>query len=285
MTRTRTYRSVLLPAILTLGALALSACGGSSSSSGSDAASAAPASAAPTSSAIALAGTAWVLATYSEPNGTQAPAVTTGNVATLTFGADGALSGSTGCNRIVGAYKQDGADLSIQIGPMTKMACPPDVTAQETAVLANLAKVASFTSSTSLVLMTADGSSLLTYTPGLAGLAGTSWQATGVNNGKGGLVGTAATGKVTATFGEDGTVSGSGGCNTYSGSYTTTAPDQISFGAIAATAMACEDAEVTQTEQDYFAALANVTTYQIDGNTLTLRDASGAMQVVYALTP
>ena len=35
------------------------------------------------------------------------------------------------------------------------------------------------------------------------------------------------------------------------------------------------------TENQYFAALANVTTYQLEGNQLTLRDADGATQVTY----
>ena len=35
------------------------------------------------------------------------------------------------------------------------------------------------------------------------------------------------------------------------------------------------------TENQYTAALAKVTTYQLEGNQLTLRDADGATQVTY----
>jgi heat shock protein HslJ len=45
--------------------------------------------------------------------------------------------------------------------------------------------------------------------------------------------------------------------------------------------MACED-NLMQIESQYTAALAKVTTYQIEGTTLTLRAADGATQVTYA---
>ncbi len=278
MSAPRAALRILPIALLAVGALTLAACGGSTdpASGGS------PSAASPTTAAaISLVGTSWTLASYAEKNGTQVPAVPA--AATLSFGADGVLAGSTGCNRIAGTYVQADANLTIELGPMTKMACPPDVTAQENAVVANLARVASFTSGSSLVLATADGATLLTYSPGLTSLAGTSWQATGINNGKEAVVGTSATAGVTAIFGEDGQLTGSGGCNSYSGTYTTAGTDQITIGPIAATAKACEDAEVTQVEQEYFAALAAVTTYQVDGDTLTLRDASGATQATFTL--
>jgi heat shock protein HslJ len=256
----------------------LTGCGSQSSST--------PAAAAPASSTAvtALAGTSWNLASYAGPDGTEVPAVQSGDPGSLTFATDGTFAGSTGCNRILGTYVQDGSSLTITSGPMTLMACPDTVAAQETAVVAALPKVASFTSGTSLVLIAADGKPLLTYSPGLASLAGTSWQATGINNGKDAVVGMAGTEKVTAVFGADGQLSGSGGCNTYSSTFTTTGADQIALGPIAATQMACPDAG-SQIEQEYFAALGNVTTFQLEANHLTLRDADGATQVTYVLVP
>ena len=115
-------------------------------------------------------------------------------------------------------------------------------------------------------------------------LAGTSWQATGINNGKEAVVSQEGTEKVTATFGADGTISGSGGCNTYSGPYTTSGTDQITIGALASTEMACPEPAM-EIEQMYFAALGTVATYQIDGTTLTLRDADGATQASFTLVP
>jgi heat shock protein HslJ len=132
--------------------------------------------------------------------------------------------------------------------------------------------------------MDADGSPVLTYAPGLSSLAGTSWQATGINNGREAVVSQAGTEKVTATFAEDGTISGSGGCNTYSGTFTTGEGGAITIGPVAATEMACPEPAM-QIEQTYFAALGNATTYELEGSTLTLRDANGATQVTFTLTP
>jgi heat shock protein HslJ len=163
---------------------------------------------------------------------------------------------------------------------MTLKACTGAVAAQETAVVAALPKVASLTSAGSLILLDAGGATLLTYAPGLTELAGSSWQATGINNGKDAVVAQAGTEQVTATFNADGTVSGSGGCNTYNAPYTTPATGQITFGAVASTMKACPDA-VMLVEQDFFTALGKATNYEIDGTTLTLRDAGGATQVTF----
>jgi hypothetical protein len=63
-------------------------------------------------------------------------------------------------------------------------------------------------------------------------LAGTSWTLTDLDSG--GVTGTAPTLELTETD-----VSGTGGCNTFSGTYTTDG-DTISFGPLASTMMACE---------------------------------------------
>ena len=227
-----------------------------------------------------LAGTSWLLESYTGADGSTVEATQGGEAGSLAFGADGTFSGSTGCNRIAGAFTQEGSSLTMQPGPMTLRACDGAVAAQETAVVAALPEVASFTSSGSLVLLDADGATLLTYAPGMTELAGSTWRATGINNGKEAVVSEAGTELVTAEFGADGTVSGSGGCNTYTAPYTTPAAGQITIGPVASTKMACPEAEM-QIEQNYFTALANATTYEIDGTTLTLRDANGATQVSF----
>ena len=206
----------------------------------------------------------------------------TTSAGTQTLADASAISGSTGCNRFTGSYEQDGGTLSITLGATTMMACADDLTAQEAAVLMELPKTASFTTSDGgLQLLDDSGAVLLVYAAGLASLEGTSWQATGINNGKEAVVSTKHTEKVTAIFGDDGTISGSGGCNTYSGPYTTSEPNGITIGPLAATQMACTDDDVSAMEQEYFAALAAATTYTIEGDRLTLRDADGATQVSY----
>jgi heat shock protein HslJ len=228
-----------------------------------------------------LAGTSWNLASYAGADGTRTPAVTEPSVGTVTFLTGGKLAGSTGCNRFTGTYEQSGADLSITTGAMTEMACLGPVGEQETAVIAALGKVATAAvASDTLVLKDAQGAELLTYAPGLAGLEGTSWVATGINNGKQAVVSDATTSAITAQFGPDNVLSGFGGCNDYTATWTTTPPDGLTISELGQTLMACEG-DVQDTENQYTAALARVTTYQLEGNQLTLRDAAGATQVTY----
>ena len=56
---------------------------------------------------------------------------------TLTIGDDGAVSGSTGCNRITGHATVSGSPAVIEFGPLatTRMACAPEVGEVEQAVL------------------------------------------------------------------------------------------------------------------------------------------------------
>ncbi|HEV7506505.1 MAG TPA: META domain-containing protein [Thermoanaerobaculia bacterium] len=73
---------------------------------------------------------------------------------------------------------------------------------------------------------------------------------------------------ITAVFG-GGKVSGSGGCNRYSASVTSSAPGALKVGAISATKMACMGAAGTN-EQRYFAALEKVESFALEDGRLVL---------------
>jgi heat shock protein HslJ len=255
--------TVLAPAVVLLLA---SACGDDDSSGDNDASD--------------LARTSWTLASATI-DGDDTPAVGT---ATLDFGADGeSLTGSTGCNQFAGTYTQDGDALTLNLGPVTLAACTDAaLTAQETAILAHLPEVASFSSGEQLALEDSSGDTLLSYVAGMSTIEGTSWTATGVNNGTGGVESSAATESITAEFGSDGALSGFAGCNTYNATYELSDDGGIAITAVSSTRMACEDALMTL-EGQYLTALEKAATYTLSGDTLTLRDSSGATQVTYAL--
>ncbi|TNF63484.1 MAG: META domain-containing protein [Rhodobacteraceae bacterium] len=63
---------------------------------------------------------------------------------TLRFGKDGRISGSAGCNRMIGGYTLTGEGLSFSQMGMTMMACPEALMAQERRVLDALASVRRF---------------------------------------------------------------------------------------------------------------------------------------------
>lgn len=225
-----------------------------------------------------LAGTAWKLATL---NGQ--PALT--NVsATLAFGQQGTVAGNDGCNNFSGTYKIDGSQLTIKLGASTMMACADAVMKQATAFTTALTKTASFNvSGSTLTLKDSSGKELATLnTLQPASLSGTPWQATGINNGKGAVVGTATSSKTTALFGTDMKLSGNTGCNSYNTTYKTTSNTITIDTPIATTRMACEQALMDQ-EQQYLAALAKAAVFVVTESKLELRDASGALQVSYQI--
>jgi heat shock protein HslJ len=45
---------------------------------------------------------------------------------TVEFVDDGSLAIKADCNRVRGSYTDDGSTLTIELGPSTKAACPPD---------------------------------------------------------------------------------------------------------------------------------------------------------------
>ena len=110
-------------------------------------------------------------------------------------------------------------------------------------------------------------------------LAGTAWEVTGFNNGRQAVVSVLAGTSLTATFGEDGRVAGSAGCNQYNASFTTDG-DKITIGPAASTRRFCaEPAGVMEQEAQFLAALQTAATYTPRGDMLELRTADGALAV------
>ena len=75
------------------------------------------------------------------------------------------------------------------------------------------------------------------------------------------------------TFESDGTLSGSVGCNSFSGDYKVEG-NTITFRAIAATEMACAE-PLMQQESAVFSIFSGSTTFKVEGNTLTITSADG----------
>jgi heat shock protein HslJ len=225
-----------------------------------------------------LDGTAWVLTGLAGQGTAGNPA------ATLQFEC-GRLSGSDGCNRFSGSYSATKSALAVspQLAS-TRMACPPEVEAQARAFLAALTGATAYRADgTQLVLLAANGATLATLAAQSKALAGTSWTATGINNGKQAVTSVIAGSRVSLSFGADGVASGSGGCNRYGGPYESQG-SSISFGQIAATAMACAQSGLMEQEQAFLKALSTASTLRFEGDRLELRTADGALAVILART-
>jgi len=78
-------------------------------------------------------------------------------------------------------------------------------------------------------------------------------------------------------FQDDGTATGSGGCNSYSGSYTLEG-DVVSFGPMATTMMMCGGA-IDDQEMRFFQSLAAPLTVKIENGMLYLSPAEGKSSI------
>jgi heat shock protein HslJ len=197
------------------------------------------------------------------------------------------MGGTAGCNRYFGTYSLGEANqltLGSEMGS-TQMACAPEVMEQEQRYFALLSQVAAVTRiEDQLILEDADSASLLKFmATEPATLEDTEWQASGINNGKGGVVSTATTSLSTAVFSE-GQLSGTGGCNPFTATYETDG-DQITIGPAAATRKFCNEPEgIMDQEQQYFEALGRARTFSLTPEELELRDEDGALQVGFRPT-
>jgi heat shock protein HslJ len=230
-----------------------------------------------------LVGTQWQLTGYNDGKGGFVSLVA-GSEITALFEPDGRMGGSAGCNSYATSYEVAGDRISFSPVAVTMMMCPdPAVMDQEGAYLAALESVVAFSiEGRQLSLTDAQGQVVLAYsvrepTP----LVGTTWQMTFYNNGKGGFTSALLGTEVTAVFGEDGSLTGSAGCNRYTAGYEIDG-DSISIGPAASTRMFCPEPEgVMEQEAAYLATLQSAATYAIRGDNLELWNAEGARLASY----
>jgi heat shock protein HslJ len=198
---------------------------------------------------------------------------------TLALTPDGALSLQADCNRGSGQYTVDGSRLTLQPRAITLAICGPG--SQDAVFLRDLQRVTSYVlDGESLALNLTMDSGTMYFTPQPpASLTGAAWRVQSVNNGRGGVASVFADTRLSATFGDDGTVTGETGCNTYRGPYTLDGAT-IAFGPLITTRRACLSEQAAAQEQAFTAALAASARYELAGDRLTLRDANGATQVI-----
>ena len=105
--------------------------------------------------------------------------------------------------------------------------------------------------------------------PASSSLAGTKWRLEDLSG-----AGAIADPPATLEFAEDGGVSGSTGCNRFTGTATVSG-DAISFSPLATTRRACPEAQMLQ-ERNYLGALGQARQYEVQGATLFLHVGGGS---------
>lgn len=216
----------------------------------------------------ALEGTPWVLTSGLDVPGWEI------NAPSAHF-ADGTMAGSNGCNRYSASYALDGEKVTLGRAVSTKIACTGSAGQVEAAFTAALGRVERWhIDGEELVLADGDDEERLRFT--VANPGGT-WTATAFLH-RDAVSSPLAGTELTITFAPDGTLSGSGGCNRYTGTWS----KPLRITGIAATEMACAEPEgVMEQEQLYLAALPKAAGFSVEGNTLTLLTAAGTIVATY----
>ena len=223
----------------------------------------------------------WLLDSYRNADGDLVAIVPDSEI-TLEF-ADLGVNGSAGCNGYFGSVTAEGSSITISEVFSNLLLCSQDdLMNQEAAYLHLLPTVAAYEIADDQLRMTnTEGDVVLTFSLSEpAPLVGTNWVLTSYLVGGDAVAVVLPDVEVTAVFDAVGGLSGSGGCNNYSASYT--ADDGIiNIGPAASTRMACSPTDVMGQESAYFAAMENVVFYQIRASTLNMLDATGNVLLSY----
>lgn len=204
--------------------------------------------------------------------------VPSGATITVSF-EDGQASGRAACNSYGGAYHAgDDGSMSFDDFAVTEMGCEAPLMTLESAYLEALGGVTGFDVDAGRGLRLVNGDVTLSFSPRATleplPLVGTTWTLSSIAAGDAVMSVVSGT-EVTAVFAAEETVSGSAGCNSFSGTYTS-AGDRLSFSPLATTKMACAGYVMAQ-ERVFLDAMSAVSSLTIDGAQLTLQDRSGAM--------
>lgn len=230
---------------------------------------------------LTIESTAWELAEILNVSGEMVPPVHM----SLTYFklSDGKVSGNAGANNFSGSYELDGSKIKFLPMASNMMMGTPELMAQEGQFMKGLGETVDYQIvGEELQLRNADGKVIIKMKPRIEPtLASNVWKATGVNNGKGGVQSLVAKTEITIEFNDEGQVSGSAGCNTFTGGYEVE-DDKIKFSPLATTRMMCsEPAGVMEQETAFLQALGNSKVWKIQAGSLELRDENGSLQAKF----
>lgn len=228
------------------------------------------------SQASPLDGTAWIVISL-------AGQPVSGTGATMRF-EGGRATGSDGCNRFSTTYTASGASLQFApSGISTQMACPDPVMKQAAAFTNAMSRTRSHRIQAGQLHLLGEGEGVLAVLdPQALTLAGTSWEVTGFNNGKQAVISAVIGTALTMTFGTDGTLSGSAGCNSYTAPFTATG-GAVTIGPPVSTRKMCtQPAGIMEQEQQFLRALPTARIFRLEGDRLEMRTAADGEMVLTA---
>ena len=239
-----------------------------------------------------LAGTAWNLVALLADNGSVTAPLPQAEPLII-FGESGTLSGSAGCNLYSAPYRINGTRISVEAVAITG-AYPATVNGlvqQESRYRELLVAASSYrVDGDRLVLSGPSGKDLLVFSraeqPKTVPLLATTWQLTRYSTGGGSAVASPIPGtNITLIFDDDGTLSGSAGCNAYSAPYQLNETG-LAVERVIATKTSCTEPDgVMEQESAYLALLRSAAGYRIVGDTLAVIDGNGRAILFFTAEP
>jgi heat shock protein HslJ len=223
--------------------------------------------------------------------GGKAVSALSGTTITATFSDAGTVSGSAGCNNYVATCQVTGKNIAVGKPAKGTTNCgnPAGVMDQETMYLSNLQSASNYAiNGDALTLYDLKGNILITYQKSSTivtslPISGITWNLDRYLQSPGSEKPVIQNTEVTAFFGPIGTVNGTAGCNSYSGAYTTSGTNGISFSPLATTLMYCGEPGVMDQETTYLTLLGTVSSYEVTGDgILHLKDSNGTQVLVYS---
>jgi len=193
---------------------------------------------------------------------------------TITASFDGQQITGSACNSYFGGYTAEVDSISFSGIGSTEMFCP-DTMDQEQEYFAALAEVNSWSVEAATLTLSGDSVSLVferSVPPSDVAMEGTDWALESFIIGGDAVSSLMADTAISATI-TDGLITGNATCNDY-GAPVTIDGAAFSVGEIEATEQDCEVG--MEQEAQYFQTLSEVTTWRIEGNTLTLSAESGS---------
>lgn len=203
-----------------------------------------------------------------------------GSEINVTFLAD-SMSVNAGCNAMNGGFQIDGDVLTAGPFASTMMACDQPLMDQDMWLSDFLTALPTITLDGETLTLAGDETTITLNELQPGELVDTTWNVTGTvaNQGVSSLpIDSAAS----ITIAPDGTVAVNAGCNTGAGDVEIT-DDTLTFGAIAITRKMCPP-EQMELETSVLAVLQGEVTYEIDGNTMSLRSGDGDDEIGLELT-
>jgi heat shock protein HslJ len=196
--------------------------------------------------------------------------------ATATIGETGTIAGNTGCNEYSSPFEVDGA--TIRAGPVTAqlVTCDEDVMRMEAAFIRALEAATSWSVHDQTLTLRGRGGEPELEFAAIVPLVFDDLTDAGWRLARNGETDVSPTAGITAIFEDDGTLTGSGGCNRFTGSYLLEAEAlSLSIDDVSVDTDRTCAAEVMSIEAAYLDALRAVSSYKIPANRLRLVSPSG----------